>query len=176
MSDAERTVYSVHIDGTKEAVWHELTRTDQPQAALWNAVLHCAKLEPGSPYQMRTQDGRFVNALGEILACDPPTLLKQSMRFTQLDDPFCTVTYEIADAPQGGVELTLTVDDLRPDTKTGKSWRGSGGAAFVCNTLKRVVEKGKASFSLRAMYGVFGLLGPLAMPKRSRVEHWPMDG
>ncbi len=175
MPRTETVVYSIHIDATKEAVWSELTKTDEPQAAFWNTVLHSTGLEPGAAYQMRTSNGRSVNAVGEILEYDPPNRLKQTVRFTQYDDPPVTATYELADAPQGGVEFTVTVEDVPVDTKTGKSWKGSGGAEFIAKTVKQTVEDGAASLSTRAMYRFFDLLGPLAVPKRSKVEHWPLE-
>lgn len=176
MGESERAMFSVHINATKEAVWQELTKTHEPQAGLWNTVLHIEELVPGNKYQMRSPDGRTVNAIGEVLECDPPNLLKQTVRFTQLDDPDCTLTYEIADAPQGGVDLTLVVDGSPEDTKTGKSMRGGGGGQFVCKTIKRVVETGSAGLSTRLMYQFFDILGPSVLPKRTRAERWPMDG
>ena len=73
------------------------------------------------------------------------------------------------------MDVTRTVDDLPVDTKTGKSMQGSGGGDFICKTLKQVVEQGRPSFSTRVMYRLFDLLGPAVLPKRTRVEHWPMD-
>ena len=166
-------MFNIHINATKEAVWRELTQTDEPNAAFWHTVLHTTGLEPGATYQMQTPDGRYVNAVGEILEYDPPNRLKQTVRFVRYDDPPATVTYELADSPQGGVDFTVTVDDIPADTKTGKGWKGSGGAEFVGKTIKQVVENGKAAFSTRAMYRFFDLLGPLANPKRTRVENWP---
>ncbi|MGH1492749.1 MAG: SRPBCC domain-containing protein [Acidimicrobiales bacterium] len=175
MADTERAVFTIHIDGTKEAVWNELTKTNEPQDALWHGVLHARGLDPGNPFQKRSRDGRTVSEVGEILEYDPPNRLKQTLRFTQYDDPYCVVTFEIADGPDGGVDFTLTVDDLTPGTKTTKGWTGSGGGDWVCKTLKEIIEDGKPSLFTRAMYRFWDIAGPLALPKKSRVEHWPMD-
>lgn len=175
MAETERAEFFIHINGTKEAVWNELTKTNEPQDALWHAVLHTKGFEPGSPFQMRSRDGRTVAEVGEILEFDPPNRLKQSLRFTQFDDPHCTVTFEIVDAAAGGVDFTLTVEDLTPGSKTAKNWEGSGGGTWVCQTFKQIIEDGKPSFGTRAMYRLWDLFGPLALPKRSRAEHWPMD-
>lgn len=176
MGETERVVFSIHINGSKEAVWQELTKTDEPQASLYNTVLHTKGLVPGNRYQMRSPDGRTVNTIGEILECDPPSLLKQTLRFTRMDDPECTITFEIADAAQGGVDLTLTVDDLPVGTKTSKGMTGSGGGDWILKTLKRIVETGKVGLSTRVMYKFFDIFGPTVLPKRTRVEHWPMEG
>jgi uncharacterized protein YndB with AHSA1/START domain len=179
MTDTETAVFSVHIDATKETVWQEITRTDKPQDAMFHTVLHTTGLKPGASYQMRTPSGKYVNAIGEILEYDPPSRLRQTVRFVRYDDPPVTVTYDPADAAQGGVDLTLTVEDLPTGTKSGESWKGSGGGDWICKTIKQIVEDGKASFSTRVMYGFFDgfarLLAPVATPKRTRVEHWPME-
>ena len=94
---------------------------------------------------MRTPDGRYVNAVGEILEYDPPNRLRQTVRFVSYDDPAVTATYELADAPQGGVDFTVTLEDVPTGTKTGDSWKGSGGAEFVAKTVKQIVEDGRAS-------------------------------
>ena len=146
---------------------------------MFHTVLHSTGLKPGASYQMRTPDGRYVNTIGEILEYEPPTLLKQTVRFARYDDPPVTATYEIEDAPQGGVVLTLTLEDLPVGTKSGDGWTGSGGGAWIIKTIKRIVEDGHAPPSTRAMYKFFDVfspvLAPLATPKRTRVENWPMD-
>lgn len=179
MAETETAVFSTHINATKEAVWAEITRTDKPQDAMYHTVLHTTGLQPGASYQMRTPDGRYVNAVGEILECEPPTRLKQTVRFVRYDDPPTTVTYDIADAPEGGVNLTVTVEDIPVGTKTGDSWNGSGGGGWVGKTIKEIVENGQASFSTRVMYKFFDVLAPViapvATPKRTKVENWPMN-
>ena len=48
------------------------------------------------------------------------------------------------------------------------------GSKLIVNTLKRVVETGKPSFGVRALYVLFGILEPLN-PKSTRVEHWSLE-
>lgn len=128
---------------------------------------------------MRTPNGRYVNAVGEILEYEPPARLKQTVRFVKYTDPPVTVTYDIADAPQGGVDLTVTIEDIPVGTKSGDSWKGSGGGGRVVKTIKEIVEDGRASPSTRAMYTFFDVfapvIAPLATPKRTRAENWPMN-
>lgn len=180
MAETETAVFSIHIVATKEAVWQEITRTDKPHDAMYHTVLHSSGLKPGASYQMRTPSGKYVNTIGEIVEIDPPNRLKQTVRFVRYDDPPVTITYDIADAPQGGVDLTLTVEDLPVDTKSGDSWKGSGGGKWIVKTIKQIVEDGEASFSTRLMYKFFDVfapvLAPIATPKQTRVENWPMDG
>ncbi len=178
MAETETAVFSIQIDATKEAVWREITRTDKPQDAMYHTVLHSTGLKPGATYQMRTPSGKYVNTIGEIIEYDPPNRLRQTVRFVRYDDPPVTVTYDIADLPEGGVELTLTVEDLPIGTKSGDGWTGSGGGRWICMTIKQIVEEGQASVSTRMMYKFFDVfapvLAPLATPKRTRVEHWPL--
>ena len=179
MARTETAVFSTHINASKEAVWQEITKTDGPQDAMFHTVLHTTGLKPGASYQMRTPDGRYVNAIGEILEYEPPTRLKQTVQFVRYDDPKVTVTYDIADAPQGGVDLTITVEDIPVGTKSGDSWTGSGGGDWICTTIKQIVEDGQASTSTRLMYRFFDVfapvIAPIATPKRTKVENWPMS-
>jgi len=142
--------------------------------------LHSTGLKPGASYQMRTPNGKYVFTIGEIVEYDPPNRLKQTVRFVRYDDPPVTVTYDVADAPQGGVDLTLTIEDLPTDTKTTDTWTGSGGGAWTLKTIKQIVENGQASTSSRIMYKFFDVfapvIAPLSTPKRTRVENWPMNG
>ena len=171
----ERAVFKIHIDGSKEAIWQEITRTDVPQPAFYDTALHVVEPAVGRPYQMKDSSGRFVNSLGEILEWDPPNKLSQSARFTQYDEPPVIITYELEDADTGGVDLTLTVDKVDPTNKTGKGLTGSGGGDWICQTLKEIVEDGKPRLGTRLMFRVGRLLNPVVMPKRSRAEHWPID-
>lgn len=179
MAETETAVFSTHINATREAVWAEITRTDKPHDAFFHTVLHTTGLEPGASYQMRTPNGRYVFAQGEILEYEPPTRLKQTVRFVRYDDPPVTVTYSIEDAPEGGVDLVVTVEDIPSGTKTADTWKGSGGGAWTCKTIKEIVEDGQASFSTRLMYKFFDVfapvIAPLTTPKRTKVEHWPMN-
>lgn len=176
MTENDTLMYSIQINATKEAVWAELTKTDSPQAAFWNTVLHTTGLQPGATYQMRSPDGKYVNTMGTIEEYEPHTRLVQTLRFVRYDEPPCTVTYEIDDAPEGGVTLTVRVDGPAPkDSKTMKGLEGGGGFAWIVKTVKRIVEDGQAPFATRAMYRVAQVLAPIMEPKSTRVEHWPME-
>jgi uncharacterized protein YndB with AHSA1/START domain len=179
MPETETAVFATHINATKEEVWRELTRTDAPQDAMYHAVLHTTGLKPGASYQMRTPNGKYVTVVGEILEYNPPVRLRQTVRFVKYDDPPVIVTYDIADSADGGVDLTLTVENIPVGTKTGDSWTGSGGGNWVCKTIKEIVEDGQTSLSTRIMYRMWDTLGPLlapiANPKHTRAENWPLD-
>ena len=172
MADTVRLVSKILIKGRIEDVWREITKTDEPQLAMFGAQMHRLSLGPGSPLQMRTPDGKYVSVVGEILEASPPFRFSHTMKFTADDDPYAKVTYELREVP-GGVEFTLTSEDVVPGTKTEKSMRQGGD--FIVKTLKQVVESGRPSLGTRVIYAMFAVLGPLMSPAKSKSERWPME-
>lgn len=169
-TQGERAVFRITIRGSMEAVWHELTKTDAPQEAFFNNVLHTDGLRPGGQVRMRTISGKYTGVIGEVLEFDPPRKYSLTFRFTDLDDPVCKVVHELRPVADG-VEYTLTVEDLPSGTKTAKQMKQGG--TMIINTLKRVVETGRPSLGTRMLFVLFKALEPLA-PKRCRTEHWPL--
>lgn len=170
MSDSNRLVSKIMINGSLEAIWRELTKSDEPQAAVFNAWLHTQALVPGASLQMRTGDGRNVLVIGKVVEFEPPHRFVHTFRFTQYDDPECTVTYQLKQLEQG-VEVSLIVDNLPLGSRTAKDM--TGGSTMILNTLKAVVETGRPSFGTRMMYALFSKLG-FMLPKRTRAENWPL--
>ena len=171
MDEPRKLVSRVLIRGKIEDVWREISKTDEPQQAFFNARMHRLGLKPGSPVQMRTPDGKYTSVVGEILEVDPPRRLSHTLRFTAYDDPWCRVTYDLRETTEG-VEFTLTSEDVLPATKTAKDM--TRGGDFIANTLKAIVENGRPPLGTRLLYALFGLLGPLT-PKRCRSENWPLE-
>jgi uncharacterized protein YndB with AHSA1/START domain len=162
--------FRIVIQGSIEDVWREITRTDAPIACFFNSRMDAPRLAKGSKLAMRTPDGKYTGVVGEILEFDPPRRFAHTFRFTNYDDPPCKVTYEL-EKVAGGVEFTLTIDDLKPGTKTEKGMLQ--GAKLILNTLKAVIETGRPSLGTRMLFGLFRLMGPLT-PKRCRSENWPV--
>jgi len=169
MIDQRKLVSKVRIRATAERVWRELTKTDEPQAAVFNAWLHAQAMLPGATIQMRTIDGRNVLVIGRIVEFDPPRRFAHTFRFTQYDDPECTVIYDIVTVGNE-VDVTLTVDRVPADTRTAKDM--TSGAKLILETLKSVAETGRPKLSTRLMYALFARMG-FVLPKRTRAEHWP---
>jgi uncharacterized protein YndB with AHSA1/START domain len=172
MAGTTTLVSKVVIKGRIEDVWHEITKTDEPQLAMFGAKMHRIGLAEGSPIRMRTPDNKYTSVVGEILEVDAPYRLAHTMKFTAYDDPYCRVTYELKEV-EGGVEFTLTSEDVPVATKTAKDM--TRGGDFIVNTLKAVVEDGKPSLGTRALYVVFGLIGPLMTPNKCLTERWPLE-
>ena len=168
MAEKIKLVNKVFIRGSIEDVWREITKTDEVQKVMFNMRLH-SDLEVGGPMRMRTGNGKYTGVVGEILEFDPPRRYSHTFRFTNYDDPPCRVTYELAEV-EGGVEFTLTTDDLTAGTKTAKQMEG--GAKMIAGNLKAIIETGSVPFGTRVLYGVFKVMEPFS-PKRTLTTNWP---
>jgi uncharacterized protein YndB with AHSA1/START domain len=164
-------MFRVHIRGTVEDVWNEITRTDEPIACFFNSRMDTPGLAPGSRLAMRTPDGKYTGVVGEILEVVPLRRFSHTFRFTSYDDPPCKVIYELEEE-DGGVRFTLTIEDLPDGTKTAKQMLQGG--KMIVNTLRSVIETGRPSFGIRVLYGIFKLTQPLT-PKRCLSSEWPVD-
>ena len=163
--------FRVFIRGTMDQVWQELTKTDEVQKAMFNSRLHTPGLEPGAPIRMRSPSGKYTAVVGEVVECRKPLRFSHTFRFTNYDDPECTVIYDL-EQKDDGVEFTLTIEDLPEGTKTAKQMRQGG--PWICNVLKSVVETGRPPVMARVLYPVMGALAPLTTPKRCRSSNWPL--
>lgn len=167
---SERAVFKVLIRGTIQDVWREITKTDTVQGCMFNMMLVTPGLAPGAPMQMRSKSGKLVGVVGEVLEFQPPTRYAHTFKFTNYEDPPCKVYYDLKEVA-GGVEFTMTLEDVPSGTKTAKSML-SGGKMIV-DTLKAIVETGKPPFGVRLLYTMFALTEPFA-PKSIKVENWPL--
>jgi uncharacterized protein YndB with AHSA1/START domain len=170
VADKGKAVFRVVIDGSQQAIFDELTRTDRPLGAIYNSHMHTTGLKPGARMQMRTVSGDHTIVDGEIVEYDPPHRFVHMHRFTQMDDPACKVTYELKPVT-GGIEVTLTVDDMPLGTKTAKSM--ASGGDFILKNLKAIVESGRPPFGTRLMYALMGAM-EFMLPKKTKSENWPL--
>lgn len=168
-SKATRAVFKIHIDGTAEAVWTEITRTNGLNAAFFNMRMDVDTFAPGGKLRMRSPDGKYTGVVGEILECDPPRRLVHTFKFTAYDDPPCRMVYEIRDLAEGGVEFLLLAEDIPFGTKSAKQLSSGGG--MIVKTVKSIVETGRPSFGTRMFYVFIRMMSPLT-PRRCRSENW----
>lgn len=168
MPNTIRSVSTVTINGTLEAVWREITKTNEVQGSMFNMQLHTTGLKPGAKIFMRSPDGKYTGVVGEVIDFDPPHRYSHTFQFTSMDDPPCKVIYELKEIG-GAVEFSLIIADLVEGTKSAKQM--VSGAKMITKTLKSIVETGKPTFGVRMLYTMFKLMAPLT-PKRCRSEHW----
>ena len=166
-----RAVFRVVINGSQQAIFDELTSLDRPLGAIFNSRMATTGLKRGGRIQMRTVSGKYTIVEGDVLEYDPPNRFVHTHRFTQFDDPVSIVTYELKPVA-GGVEVTLTVDDLPLGTKTATEMQRGGD--FMLKTLKAIIETGRPALSTRLMYWMFGAL-EFVLPARSKSANWPID-
>ncbi len=168
MAEKIKLVNKVFIKGSIQDVWREITKTDEVQKVMFNMRLD-SDLAVGGPIRMRTANGKYTGVIGEILEFEPPRRYSHTFRFTNHDDPPCRVTYDLKEV-EGGVEFTLTTDDLTAGTKTAKQM--AGGGKMIVNNLKAIVESGSVPFGTRVLYGMFKIMEPFS-PKRTLSSNWP---
>lgn len=172
MSEENKAVFRIFIRGRIEDVWREIATVGVPLQGIFNAVMHTsAKMAAGVQMQMRTVSNRCAIVIGEVLECVPPRRFVHTHRFTQYDDPFTRVAYDLEEK-DGGVELTLTVFEIPLGTATEKEMRRGG--TFMLNNIKAIVETGRPPFSTRLMYWLFGKL-EFILPRKTSVENWPLS-
>lgn len=164
-------MFRVLIQGSLDDVWNEITRTDEPIAAFFNNRMHVGELKAGSKLAMRSPDGKWTGVVGEVLEVVPRQRFSHTFRFTNFDDPECIVIYDLEEK-DGGVQFTLTIENLPTGTKTAKQM--VQGGTMIVNTLKAVIETGRPSFGTRMLFVLFKLLAPFS-PKKCRSENWPVS-
>ena len=174
MAETERALYEIHIKGSIDEVWRQITKTDEPQECFFNMHMDApgGELGTGKPIRMRTKSRKYTGALGEVLDFDPPNRFAHTFRFTQFDDPECTVIYELEES-EGGVDFKMILENLPVGTKTAKQMKQGG--TMILNTLKAMVEKGRPSFVTRSLFLLFGAI-EFTSPKSTLSEHWPLEG
>lgn len=169
---AEKAIYRVHIDAPIEQVWSQLVKTDEVLPFFFGAVCNTDNgLEVGSKIAMRTKDNKYTSVVGEILEFEPPYRYSHTLKFTNLEDPYSTVTY-LLEEKDGGVEFSLITTNVPAGSKTEKSM--AQGSPFIINTIKALCETGKPTLSGRMMLGMISLMTPFT-PKVCLSENWPYE-
>ena len=171
MPEIKPSMFRVLIRGTIEDVWNEITRTDQPIPAFFNTRMDIKTLARGSKLAMRSGNGKYTGVVGTVIDVVPLKRFSYTFKFTNFNDPECVVINELEEV-EGGVQFTLTIENLPEGTKTAKQM--VQGGKMIVNTLKAVIETGRPSFGIRMLFVLFKLLEPFS-PKSTRSENWPVD-
>ena len=167
-----KNIYKVLIKAPIETVWAELVKTDDVLPFFFGSVCRTpGELGVGAPFAMQSKNGKFSGVVGNVTEFSPPHRYSHSFKFTNFDDPPCTVTYELKDTPEG-TEFSLITSNVPPGTKTEAQMKQGGN--FIVNVLKSVIETGRPSFGYRLLLGIIGLAAPFT-PKQSRTKNWPFE-
>ncbi len=170
MAQTERAVFEIFINGTMDAVWRQITKTDEPQETFFNNWMDTTTLGPGAPIRMRSKSKKTTGVVGEVVEWDPPRRFAHTFRFTHLDDPECTVIYDLTEK-DGGVLFRMTLENLPVGAKTAKQM--NQGGPMITKTLKNMVENGRPSLGVRMLFKLFGAL-EITAPKKCASENWPL--
>lgn len=120
--------------------------------------------------RMLHPNGKVVMVFGEVLAFEPPHLYSHTFKMTNLDDPACTVTYELREK-DAGTEFDLIIDNAIVGSKLLKEMKSAQG--FISSNLKSMAETGKPAFTgkmVKVLSPIFGMLAK----KRQNVAHWEL--
>ena len=168
---ADRKMFKVHIKAPIETVWNTLVQTDEVLPFFFGAVCKTTGLKPGAPMAMQSKDGKYTSVVGEVLEFDPPHRYSHTFKFTQFDDPPCTVIYELKEA-DGGTEFTLITENVAAGTKSQKSM--DQGGPFITSNLKSLVETGSPKFSGKMVTWLGPIMGFIT-PAKCKSEHWSFE-
>ena len=168
---AEKSIFRVVIRAPIDKVWAELTRTDTLLPFFFNAVCKTTGLQEGAPVRMRSKDGKYTSVVGDVTVFEPPHRYSHTFKFTQFDDPWCTVHYVLKEVDEG-TEFTLINENVPAGTKTEKYM--TQGGTFITENLKALVETGKPTAGGRFALFMMGLFAAFT-PKQCLSENWPLE-
>ncbi|MGB3625056.1 MAG: SRPBCC domain-containing protein [Henriciella sp.] len=168
----DKQVYKVVIDAPIEVVWNTLVKTDEVLPFFFGAVCEAqtGTLAPGNRMRMVTPNRKYASVVGEVIEFSPPHRYAHTFKFTQWDDEFCTVTYDLKETAEG-VEFSLTTTGVPADSKTAKSM--AQGGPFITQNLKSLAETGKPKFSGKMVMWLGPLMGMMT-PAACKIENWPL--
>ena len=145
-------VYVTYIRSTPEKVWAALT-DPQTIKKFWFNITAESDFKPGSPWQLKFEDGRIADT-GEILQADPPKRLVIKWRNEFKPElkaegwSRCTMEIEMADyyPDFGGKAVKLTITHELEGEGVKFIEAVSGGWPKVLSNLKSLLETGDVAF------------------------------
>ncbi|KEJ91085.1 SRPBCC domain-containing protein [Sulfitobacter donghicola] len=168
---APKSISRTFIEAPIETVWSTLVATDTPLPFFFGAVCQTTDgLKEGAKMRMVNPNGKVAMVVGEVLAFDPPHRYAHTFQMTNIDEPPCTVTYELREK-DGGTEFDLIITETVEGSKLRKEMLGAQG--FIASNLKAMAETGKAAFTGRMVVKMSPIMGLLAK-KSQRIENWPL--
>ncbi len=139
------------VDAEPATVWEAFTRTGEPRAYYFDAVLE-ADMFPGGRWRFVTDDRERLLAGGQILALEPPRRFAQTFAAADLNDLPSRITVEIEEL-DAGCRVILVHDRFQGQTKTYKRFRRAHPLAL--SALKSLLETGELPMRARLYTAVF---------------------
>ena len=135
-------VYVTYIRTTPEKVYEAIT-TPEIARRYWGHE-NISDWEPGSKWEhVRASENRPVEIVGKVVLAEPPRKLVITWSAaSKADDPEeeSRVTFDIDEQASGMVRLTVTHDQLQPDSGMTKGI--SKGWPLVLSSMKSFLETG----------------------------------
>lgn len=171
MTQAPKSISRTFINAPIETVWSTLVATDKPLPFFFGAVCDTKDgLKTGARMRMINPNGKVAMVVGEVLEFSPPHRYAHTFQMTNIDEPPCVVTYELAEK-DGGTEFSLIITDAIAGSKLHKEMLGAQG--YISKNLKALAETGRPAFSGRMVTRLAPLFALLAR-KKQHIEHWPL--
>jgi uncharacterized protein YndB with AHSA1/START domain len=143
MTEKPKFVYVTYIRTTMPKLWEALTGPEFTRQ-FWYEAVHECDWKAGSPWRLKTPDGRTADA-GEVLEADPPRRLVLSWRHEitpeMKAEGFSKMTW-LLEAQGDMVKLTVTHEIDRPGSKFIEAV--SGGWPIILASLKSLLETGQS--------------------------------
>jgi len=146
-------VYVIYISTTPERLWDAL-RDPEMTKDYWGRSRNVSDWQPGSRWEhQHYDDAAVVDVAGTVLESDPPRRLVLSWADPEdfgNPEKHSRVTFEI-EPFEDSVKLTVTHDDLDPDSK--RLAAVSQGWPAILSSLKTLIETGDALSGTKRRWG-----------------------
>lgn len=168
---ATKSVNRTFIEAPIETVWATLVATDTPLPFFFGSICQTTNgLQTGAKMRMVNPNGKVAMVVSEVLVVEPPHRYSHTFQMTNIDEPPCTVTYELREK-DGGTEFDLVITEMVEGSKLAKEMLGAQG--YIASNLKAMAETGKPAFTGRMVTLMSPLMAIIAK-KSQRIEHWPL--
>ena len=136
-------VYVTYIESTPDKVWNALTDPEMTKQ-YWVRHRNASDWKLGSAWQHQDYDNAaLVDVVGKVVESTPPSRLVITWAFPEdvaNEAKHTRVTFQV-EAFQSSVKLTVTHEDLEPDSRMLQGI--TQGWPLVLSSLKTLLETGK---------------------------------
>lgn len=163
-----KQTHVIDIAAPIDTVWAEVTKLNQIQKPFFGTVLE-TDFKPGSRLLYRSEDGKRVFILGEVIECDAPRKLIHTFRFVGVKETPTRVEWSL-ETRGNTTRVTVTHSQFVDQKQTAKAVLTSWPA--ILGDIKAVVETGDAPWKTR-MRNWFMTTFAFMAPKDTLIENQP---